>query len=90
MAGAALAMTACANVDPYGYTLPKECASLHGTTAIVRIISQQELQAMAPHARGTVHGAAIGAMIFLQDDPKHAASALWHELCHVKAGAWHD
>lgn len=85
----ALLLTSCANTDPYGYVLPPECDSLHGTIAIVRIMSQQELQAMSPHTGGTIRGVTIGNFVFLQDDPKHAASALWHELCHVKAGNWH-
>ena len=92
-----LTCAACANLDNAGYILPS--GSLAGTTAIVTIVTQDQLTAMARNGgvnvqRGyRVNGLAFqngaACMVYLAETSGGYA-ALEHEMAHCKWGKWHD
>lgn len=89
-------LAACANVDNAGYILPS--GSLAGTTAIVTIVSQDQLTAMARQSNvnvqrgyqvnGLAYQVASGCAVYLAET-ENGFDSLRHELWHCK-GWKHD
>jgi hypothetical protein len=104
-AAAALCLGACAQpgkVDNAGYRLPE--GPLSGVTAVVTVMPQQQIQAMAKTGGVRLQaGARVNAVakrgvagangqptcsIYLADT-RDGLAALEHELWHCKIGDWH-